>query len=102
MENEKKKYTFKDIAWRDLLIIPIIGVIFYALTIAAYIGPILFGYYEIDSNLIFVATITQALAYTIGIGAFYLFHLKVMPSRLRAGFAYIKKYWLRLSITYII
>ncbi|MDM5689193.1 hypothetical protein P7584_15510, partial [Staphylococcus aureus] len=42
-----------------------------------------------------------ALAYTIGIGAFYLFHLKVMPSRLRAGFAYIKKYWLRLSITYI-
>ncbi|ORN88741.1 CPBP family intramembrane metalloprotease, partial [Staphylococcus aureus] len=53
-------------------------------------------------NLIFVATITQALAYTIGIGAFYLFHLKVMPSRLRAGFAYIKKYWLRLSITYII
>ncbi|EYF57551.1 hypothetical protein V530_00299 [Staphylococcus aureus F45749] len=56
MENEKKKYTFKDIAWRDLLIIPIIGVIFYALTIAAYIGPILFGYYEIDSNLIFVAT----------------------------------------------
>ncbi len=48
-------------------------------------GPILFGYYEIDSNLIFVATITQALAYTIGIGAFYLFHLKVMPSRLRAG-----------------
>ncbi|MCO6062346.1 CPBP family intramembrane metalloprotease, partial [Pseudomonas sp. MOB-449] len=26
MENEKKKYTFKDIAWRDLLIIPIIGV----------------------------------------------------------------------------
>ncbi|HGZ9124509.1 TPA: CPBP family intramembrane glutamate endopeptidase, partial [Staphylococcus aureus] len=25
MENEKKKYTFKDIAWRDLLIIPIIG-----------------------------------------------------------------------------
>ncbi|HDC8887518.1 TPA: CPBP family intramembrane metalloprotease SdpB [Staphylococcus aureus] len=102
MENEKKKYTFKDIAWRDLLIIPIIGVIFYALTIAAYIGPILFGYYKIDSNLIFVATITQALAYTIGIGAFYLFHLKVMPSRLRAGFAYIKKYWLRLSITYII
>ena len=85
----KKKYTFKDIAWRDLLIIPIIGVIFYALTIAA-LGPILFGYYEIDSNLIFVATITQALAYTIGIGAFYLFHLKVMPSRLRAGFAYIK------------
>ncbi|PSH88857.1 CPBP family intramembrane glutamic endopeptidase SdpB [Staphylococcus aureus] len=102
MENEKKKYTFKDIAWRDLLIIPIIGVIFYALTIAAYIGPILFGYYEIDSNLIFVATITQALAYTIGIGVFYLFHLKVMPSRLRAGYAYIKKYWLRLSITYII
>ncbi|EYF57550.1 hypothetical protein V530_00298 [Staphylococcus aureus F45749] len=28
VENEKKKYTFKDIAWRDLLIIPIIGVIF--------------------------------------------------------------------------
>ena len=56
----------------------------------SYIGPILFNYYEIDSNLIFVSTITQALAYTIGIGAFYLFHLKVMPSRLRAGFAYIK------------
>ncbi|HHQ7204120.1 CPBP family intramembrane glutamic endopeptidase SdpB [Staphylococcus aureus] len=102
MENEKKKYTFKDIAWRDLLIIPIIGVLLFALNIAAYIGPILFDYYEIDSNLIFVATITQALAYTIGISAFYLFHLKVMPSRLRAGFAYIKKYWLRLSITYII
>ncbi|HID1367109.1 TPA: CPBP family intramembrane glutamic endopeptidase SdpB [Staphylococcus aureus] len=102
MENEKKKYTFKDIAWRDLFIIPIIGVLSFALTIAAYIVPILFGYYEIDSNLIFVGTITQALAYTIGIGAFYLFHLKVMPSRLRAGFAYIKKYWLRLSITYII
>ncbi|MRM66821.1 CPBP family intramembrane glutamic endopeptidase SdpB [Staphylococcus aureus] len=102
MENEKKKYTFKDIAWRDLLIIPIIGVLSFALTIAAYIGPILFNYYEIDSNLIFVSTITQALAYTIGIGAFYLFHLKVMTSRLRAGFAYIKKYWLRLSITYII
>lgn len=102
MENEKKKYTFKDIAWRDLLIIPIIGVLSFALTIAAYIGPILFNYYEIDSNLIFVSTITQALAYTIGIGEFYLFHLKVMPSRLRAGFAYIKKYWLRLSITYII
>ncbi|HCU8061002.1 TPA: CPBP family intramembrane metalloprotease SdpB [Staphylococcus aureus] len=102
MENEKKKYTFKDIAWRDLLIIPIIGVLSFALTIAAYIGPILFNYYEIDSNLIFVSTITQALAYTIGIGAFYLFHLKVMSSRLRAGFAYIKKYWLRLSITYII
>ncbi len=102
MENEKKKYTFKDIAWRDLLIIPIIGVLSFALTIAAYIGPILFNYYEIDSNLIFVSTITQALAYTIGIGAFYLFHLKVMLSRLRAGFAYIKKYWLRLSITYII
>ncbi|HGZ8038586.1 TPA: CPBP family intramembrane glutamic endopeptidase SdpB [Staphylococcus aureus] len=102
MENEKKKYTFKDIAWRDLLIIPIIGVLSFALTIAAYIGPILFNYYEIDSNLIFVSTITQALAYTIGIGAFYLFHLKVMASRLRAGFAYIKKYWLRLSITYII
>ncbi len=47
----------------DLLIIPIIGVIF-ILTIAAYIGPILFGHYEIDNNLIFVATITQALAYT--------------------------------------
>ncbi len=59
---------------------------------AAYIGPILFGYYEIDS-ILFVVTITQALAYTIGIRAFYLFHLKVMPSRLRAGFAYIKKYW---------
>ncbi|HCU9582767.1 TPA: CPBP family intramembrane metalloprotease SdpB [Staphylococcus aureus] len=102
MENEKKKYTFKDIAWRDLLIIPIIGVLLFALNIAAYIGPILFDYYEIDSNLIFVATITQTLAYTIGICAFYLFHLKVMPSRLRAGFAYIKKYWLRLSITYII
>ncbi len=102
MENEKKKYTFKDIAWRDLLIIPIIGVLSFALTIAAYIVPILFNYYEIDSNLIFVSTITQTLAYTIGIGVFYLFHLKVMPSRLRAGFAYIKKYWLRLSITYII
>lgn len=73
-----------------MLIIPIIGVLSFALTIAAYIGPILFNYYEIDSNLIFVSTITQALAYTIGIGAFYLFHLKVMPSRLRAGFAYIK------------
>ncbi len=46
MENEKKKYTFKDIAWRDLFIIPIIGVLSFALTIAAYIVPILFGYYE--------------------------------------------------------
>ena len=91
MENEKKKYTFKDIAWRDLLIIPIIGVLSFALTIAAYMGPILFNYYEIDSNLIFVSTITQALAYTIGIGAFYLFHLKVMPSRLRAGFYVYQK-----------
>lgn len=40
MENEKKKYTFKDIAWRDLFIIPIIGVLSFALTIAAYIVPI--------------------------------------------------------------
>ncbi len=77
-----------------MLIIPIIGVIFYALTIAAYIGPILFGYYEIDSNLIFVATITQALAYTIGIGAFYLFHLKVMPSKGFELVLRISKYWL--------
>ena len=38
MENEKRNTRLKDIAWRDLLIIPIIGVIFYALTIAAYIG----------------------------------------------------------------
>ncbi len=69
----------------------IIGVRIELLTIATYIGPILFGYYEIDSNLIFVATITQALAYTIGIGAFYLFHLKVMPSKASSWFCVYQK-----------
>lgn len=57
MENEKKKYMFKDIVWRDLFIILIIGVIFYVFIIVVYIGLILFGYYEIDSNLIFVVII---------------------------------------------
>ncbi|AJP23455.1 TPA: CPBP family intramembrane metalloprotease [Staphylococcus aureus] len=104
MENEKKKYTFKDIAWRDLLIIPIIAVLSFALNIAIIAGTIPLRYIigdndnDIEISLMFV----QAGAYSIGIIVFCLFHLKVMPSRLRAGFAYIKKYWLRLSITYII
>lgn len=57
MENEKKKYMFKDIVWRDLFIILIIGVLIFVLNIVVYIGLILFGYYEIDSNLIFVVII---------------------------------------------
>ncbi len=66
----------------------------------SYIVRILFGYYEINRHQ-YLLTITQALAYTIAFGAFYLFHLKVMPSRLRAGFAISKNIGLS-SITYII
>ncbi|MBE5660291.1 CPBP family intramembrane metalloprotease [Staphylococcus sp. SS21] len=104
MDNLKKKYTFKDIAWRDLLLIPIIGVLFFALNMAIMAGTIPLHYIISDSDNDFVISLifVQASAYSIGIIVFCLFHLKVMRSRLHAGFAYIKSHWLRLLITYII
>ncbi|HHS2980998.1 TPA: CPBP family intramembrane glutamic endopeptidase [Staphylococcus argenteus] len=102
MDNLKKKYKFKDIAWIDLLIIPIIGVLFFALIFALYTTMKSFGALISDRDIIFIAIVAQTIAYSIGIMAFCLFHLKVVSSRLLAGLMYIKKHWLRLLITYII
>ena len=85
-----------------MLIIPIIGVLSFALTIAAYIGPILFNYYEIDSNLIFVSTITQAFSIYDWDWRILFISFKSDAIKASSWFCVYQKYWLRLSITYII
>ncbi|MBO1199966.1 CPBP family intramembrane metalloprotease [Staphylococcus simiae] len=102
MSKVKTKYSFKDIAWRDLLLLPILIVAMFGLM---FISGLLFSMYKSEMNqleMALLSTLSQIVAYIIVIVVFYLLHFKTMTVRFKKGIAYIKKHWLFIGILYIV
>lgn len=96
MKLSNKGYRFKDIAWRDLLLIPII---FIGLIIFSMVGfGILNIHYTHPDKLMqsMMATVAQVMSYIIAILSFYLMHLKSFSKRFNNGINYVKKHWILL------
>lgn len=73
------KYKWKDIAWRDLLLVPIVIVATFVFGIlAAIISFVFFNVSEAallsDSNALVAQVIATVVAYLIVILSFYLLH----------------------------
>lgn len=77
------KYKWKDIAWRDLLLVPIVLVATFVFGIlAAIISFVFFNVSEAalmsDSNALVAQVIATVVAYLIVILSFYLLHYQTM------------------------
>lgn len=86
------KYKWKDIAWRDLLLVPIVIVATFVFGIlAAIISFVFFNVSEAallsDSNALVAQVIATVVAYLIVILSFYLLHYKTMGQRFMKGLA---------------
>ncbi|EHD0645388.1 CPBP family intramembrane metalloprotease [Staphylococcus pseudintermedius] len=91
------KYKWKDIAWRDLLLVPIVLVATFVFGIlAAIISFVFFNVSEAallsDSNALVAQVIATVVAYLIVILSFYLLHYKTMGQRFMKGLQGIRQY----------
>lgn len=91
------KYKWKDIAWRDLLLVPIVIVATFVFGIlAAIISFVFFNVSEAallsDSNALVAQVIATVVAYLIVILSFYLLHYKTMGQRFMKGLQGIRQY----------
>lgn len=102
MSRPKQKYRFRDIAWRDLTLIPIVIILMFALMIPiGVIAGLYFGPLSLSQFMI-MGTVAQLIAYILMILIFYYYHINTIGARFRAGLHYLKKHWLFLIITYAI
>ncbi|WP_145519834.1 CPBP family intramembrane glutamic endopeptidase [Staphylococcus warneri] len=102
MKLSNKGYRFKDIAWRDLFLIPII---FITMMIFSRIGVNILNTHYIHIDRLMgemVATVAQTMSYVIAILCFYFMHISSFSERLKNGINYIKKHWKFLIVMFII
>ncbi|AVQ33693.1 CPBP family intramembrane metalloprotease [Staphylococcus muscae] len=104
------KYQWKDIAWRDLWLIPIflVGQLAIGFMVVILSGILLLAnvnlpewvtsldYYQI------VETTSIVASYLLFIICFWLLHKSEMPERFRLGLQGVRRYWLWIVIAYVV
>ncbi|MGV3244649.1 CPBP family intramembrane glutamic endopeptidase [Staphylococcus sp. 11261D007BR] len=102
-------YRWRDIAWRDLWLIPIVLVSQFVLAFIFFsisIGTTLINGGEItETSLtygIVLTMVVSVISYLLVILSFWLLHLKTMKTRFLAGIEGIKTYWKWIVGVYII
>ncbi|WP_232618865.1 CPBP family intramembrane glutamic endopeptidase [Staphylococcus felis] len=105
------QYRWKDIAWRDLWLIPIFII---SQLILGMLVPVIYffmtGSIEVftDEGLVFNDTITYLIeivslvSYIIVVISFWLLHFKSMKQRFKLGIQGIKDYWKWIVVAYLI
>ncbi|MBI5975831.1 CPBP family intramembrane glutamic endopeptidase [Staphylococcus canis] len=103
-------YRWKDIAWRDLWLIPILAVSLIALNMVATFVYFIIVQPDSFSNTtqlilsdgyIIATTIASVISYIIVIASFWLLHFRTMPKRFKQGIEGVKTYWKWILIAYI-
>ncbi|UXR69319.1 CPBP family intramembrane metalloprotease [Staphylococcus sp. IVB6246] len=102
------KYQWKDIAWRDLWLLPILVIA--ELVLGLIIGIVLLilkdtnqlqwltslDYFDI------VDSIAGAASYILVILCFWVLHKREMPNRFRIGLQGIRQYWIWIIVVYVL
>lgn len=101
-KEEKKKYKFSDIAWRDLSLIAVVLLGLFLFSVAGLALGALFMGHNSKLQLAMIGTLAQLMAYVVVIFVFYFLHIHTFGERFKKGLLYLKNRWYIIIIVFLI
>ena len=102
LEPAKVKYTYKDVYWRDLWLIPIVIVSLFLILNTSVIVASLFNIPFSNQLTVNLSVISQCLAYCVGFLGFYLLHYRGFFKKIKFYSQRAAKHWKRIIIVFVL